>query len=84
MYILADYVNDEECEKLLDNIPHSENMLQYYVKNEEDAGEDKKNEVELKERGRPDCGRGSPKSENDVKAKPMRENFIYSSDKSSF
>ena len=36
MAILATYVNDEECQKLLDNIQHSENMLQFVVENEEE------------------------------------------------
>ena len=44
MYILAKYVNEEECEKLVANIPHSEHMLQYIIKNEEGA----KTQVNLK------------------------------------
>jgi hypothetical protein len=44
MYILAKYINEEECDKLVANIPHSEHMLQYIVKNEEGA----KIEVDLK------------------------------------
>lgn len=37
MYILAKYTNQEECNKLAANIPHSDQMLQFVVEKDHDS-----------------------------------------------